>query len=341
MNRRRNLLILMCATLVVLLNSLPSVGAQSSTGRSVVAFVTADYDTREMTISLIDPDNGTITPLVNDGYFSYPVLSPDGKYLAFMGEHPRSRTLNIYVIGTDGSNLHRLLEERTPLEPNGQVAWSPDSKQIIYGVVNSIDQPAGFFRVNLDGSNPEEIEFKDITEDFIDTWIASSPDGSRLAVLVQKLDPPYREIYVADADGSNAHPITATMADGQPFDRLVWSPDNQRALLNVRGFNSSEPEALMVADADVSAVETFIMPPPNYIDSVSWSPDGSRIVFTATELESQGIPDMEAWVVNADGSNLRSLNIPINVAPVGTSWSMIPDEVVLPSTPISFTSVAK
>lgn len=320
-------------------SSVQIAAAQPSEGQSRIAFVTADYDTREMTISLVDPDGGAVTTLVNEGNFFFPMLSPDGQHLAFLGEHPRTKRRNIYIIGTDGFNLRPLMDidTRAALKPDGQVAWSADSTEILYGVRDRTGKPAGFFRVSLDGDEPEEIEFPDITEPIFDTWITSSPDGSRLAVLVQKLDQPYQDIFVADADGSNAQPITSLMENGQAVDRLTWSPDNLHTLLNVVMGNAPEPLSLMIADGDGADAEPLISSPPNYINSVSWSPDGSRIAFLATEMSSDAVPDGEVYVANADGSGVRALNTPINVAYVGTSWSIIPDEIVLPDTPTSFT----
>lgn len=311
----------------------------SSEGQSRIAFVTADYDTREMTISLVDPDSGAVTTLVNEGNFFFPMLSPDGQHLAFLGEHPTTKRRNIYVINTDGSDLRPLMEvdTRAPLKPDGQVAWSANSEEILYGVRDRNGKPASFFRVNLDGDDPVEIEFPDITESFFDTWITSSPDGSRLAVLVQNLDQPYQDIFVADADGSNAQPITSLMENGQAVDRLTWSPDNLHTLLNVVMGNAPEPLSLMIADGDGADAESLISSPPNYINSVSWSPDGSQIAFLATEMSSDAVPDGEVYVADADGYAVRALNTPINVAYVGTSWAFIPDEIVLPDTPTSFT----
>jgi Tol biopolymer transport system component len=328
---------LVCSALLI---SLQPLAAQSSQGQSTIAFVTEDYDTRTMTISLVDPDSGAVTPLVNDGYFYFPMLSPDGKNLAFVGENPRTRAQNIYIISTDGSDLRRLVEDQPIFKPSGQVAWSPDSTQVIYGTLDRTLRPGKFFRVSLDSNAPVEIGFEGITEDVIDTWITASPDGSHLAILVQKLYEPYREIFIADTDGSSAHPLETTMPDGQAVDRLVWSPDNQNTLLSVLPINttSEHPHPLMLADADGSNAQVLLTPPPNYMTSVSWSPNGSQIAFVATEMGAQGIPDGEVWVVNADGSGLRALNIPINVSYSGLSWSVIPDDVVLPSAPTSFIS---
>lgn len=321
--------------------SLQAVTAQSSKTGSWIAFVTADYSTRTMTISLADPVSRKVFPLVKDGNFFFPMLSPDGRHLAFVGEHPKEGSRKIYVMNTDGSNLRPLNLGRPTIHADGQFAWSPDSAQIICGAVYGNGQPAGFFRVNLDGSNLKEIVFKDIQR-YDPRRLAASPDGSRLGILVENETTFGWQLYIANADGSNGRAVTATTPNRQPFDELAWSPDNQKTLLSVGSISNPgiDPQPLMLGDADGANVKVLIKPPPNHINSVSWSPDGSQIAFLAPERGSAK-PDGEVWVANANGSGVRALNIPINVAYVGTSWHVIPDDVVLPKAPISFTNAAK
>lgn len=324
-----------------LVTSSQTVTAQSSKARSLIAFVTADYSTRTMTISLADPARKAIIPLVKDGNFFFPMLSPDGRHLAFMGQHPKESTRNLYVMDTDGSNLRPLNLGRPTILAAGQFVWSPDSTQIIFGAIYGNGQPAGFFRVNLDGSNLKEIKFKDIPL-YDPQRIAASPDGSRLVILVENETNFTWQLYIANADGSNGHPVTATTPNRQPFDEIAWSPDNQKTLLSVGSISKPgiDPQPLMIGDADGANPKVLIKPPPNHINSVSWSPDGSQIAFIAPERGNPK-PDGEVWVANANGSGVRALNVPINVAYVGTSWRVIPDDVVLPKAPISFTSAAK
>jgi Tol biopolymer transport system component len=327
------------AALILSLTALPYALAQSEGGRSMIAFVKADREIHDMTLSLINPATGQMVDLLNNGKFFYPVLSPDGRYIAFWGESPR-KINTIFVMGTDGSNLHMLFELKrtTAIVPKSRVVWSADSKSLVYGVFNGMGagRADGFFRINLDGSERNRISFPDLTQPFYDSWVAGSPDGTKIAFLVQQessIDP---LMMIANADGSGAHPVTTQTSDGRPIDEIAWSPDSQQTVLNTSMRNSRDPVAPLLGDADGENARNLMSPPPNYINSMSWSPDGKQITFIAPQLQSNGIPNGDLYVANADGSGLRELNIPIEVSYFGTSWSVIPDDIVLASAPISF-----
>gem|GEM_PF-86199 len=196
-------------------------------------------------------------------------------------------------------------------------------------------RPTGFFRASVDGSNLERIEFEGMNGRYLSMNIAATTDGSRLAFLAE--DENFNtQLFIANADGTNPQPITAALLDNQPYDTVAWSPDGLHTLLSVNPSFAPVPEPLMLADADGANAVALINPPPNYITSGSWSPDGSQITFLATEMSGDSVPDGEVYVANADGSGLRALNIEVNVGYFGTSWGIIPDDVILPTEPISF-----
>ena len=310
---------------------------QTPTGIARIVFVTNDMDTHTMTISTADSDGQHVTTLVNEGIFANPIWSPNGRYLAFVGKVHNWDKLNLYVMDSDGANLRAVVEASgsKTLQPSF-AAWSPDSTQLIYGAFgpSGID---GFYKVNVDGSGQEQLEFEGIPDDFIDTWVAWSPDGSQIAVHAKGHHSTYGQLYVTDADGSNARPFVATTASANSFSYLAWSPDGQQVVLNVTpGIGSMEPEAMAIANADGSNIQILVDSPPDFISSTSWSPDGSQIVFVANEPNVESSPGGELWTVNADGSNIRALHIAANVANLGTSWGLIPTDLVPPSVPISF-----
>ena len=57
---------------------------------------------------------------------AFPVVSPDGRRVAFVSDRARGAT-NLYVVGTDGNGLDRV-SSALPTGQSwlGQVAWSPD-----------------------------------------------------------------------------------------------------------------------------------------------------------------------------------------------------------------------
>jgi Tol biopolymer transport system component len=319
--------------------------AQTAKGRARIAFVTIDYRSRTQTLSLIDPANGSITTLVKDGYFFFPTFSPDGKHIAFMAEHPKEGRRNIYVMNTDGSNLRTLLAGRPKLKPTGRVAWSPDSAQIIYGANGWDGRSAGIFRVNLDGADPQQIVIEGMKLfDYDNQWVVSSPDGKHIAFRGTADKYPNIQLYIADADGKNPHPIAPKTIKGMPFDEIVWSPDSQKTLLSVGlSYPNEALSPLMVGDADGANVQTLIKPPQRryfIFNSVVWSPTGDQVAFLAPEKDDSK-PNTEIWVANTNGSGLHALNVASDVSYVGLSWTNIPDDVTLPKEPISFTEAVK
>lgn len=339
-NKLRFLIILLCIVSSAFVHVPQMVAAQSSKARSRIVFVAFESRSRTETLSLVDPVSKAVMVLVKDGYFFSPMFSPDGKHLAFMAEHPTEGLRNIYIMETDGSNLRQLLPDKPTLKPLGRVAWSPDSTQIIFSADYRGGTSAGYFRVKLGDSNPSPIKFGDIKY-FADSWVVSSPDGNHLAVRVSTDTSPNMHLYIANADGSNPHPITSSAPTEQTFDEIVWSPDNQKTLLAVGLTRPNEaPSPIMVADADGANAKIVIKATNHYYSSIAWSPTGSEIAFVAPE-NNDAKPNGEIWVANANGAGLHMLNIPGDVAPLGISWAVIPDEVVLPGTPTSFTGALK
>ena len=60
----------------------------------------------------------------------------------------------------------------------------------------------------------------------------------------------------------------------------------------------------------------------------------------AIEASNDPEPDNDLWIANAGGSSIAPLNLGVNVARVGTSWGLIPGDIVLPTAPVSFAEAA-
>ncbi len=91
-----------------------------------------------------------IQPITNVDEDTAPVLSPDGKQVAFMSR--REGNWEIYVINTDGSDLQRLTND--PAE-DGLPAWSPDGNAIAF--VSNRGGPWAVWAMTPDGSGQRQL----------------------------------------------------------------------------------------------------------------------------------------------------------------------------------------
>ena len=120
------------------------------------------------------------------------------------------------------------------------------------------------------------------------------------------------ELWVADADGSDARRLT-----DDAFEWLYWSPGGDRIAywVAVRDFRGNKMAwNLWVAEADSSG--------DNQITSdsggLSWSPGGDRIAYTVPRYDSVGDEvARELWVAGSDGSGARRLTDDVGVGSLG------------------------
>ena len=101
------------------------------------------------------------------------------------------------------------------------------------------------------------------------------------------------EIYTMNADGSGVVQLT----DNDSSDCCpVWSPDGSRIAFRSDRDNSNHVSDIYVMNADGTGVEQITDGSDNY--HLAWSPDGTRITFTAYS---------EIYVMNADGTDIVRL----------------------------------
>ena len=139
--------------------------------------------------------------------------------------------------------------------------------------------------MNPDGSGLTQL----IDHGYFPAW---SPDGTQIAFSSSK-DGPDSDIWVMNADGSNAHRVLTR--PGEDID-VAWQPSSKIAFGGVVDPRNSheiftfDPTTSTVSRLTTSARQDF---------EPSWSPSGSMIAF-ASFRKPAGI-----YVMNADGSSLQ------------------------------------
>jgi Tol biopolymer transport system component len=127
---------------------------------------------------------------------------------------------------------------------------------------------------------------------------AWSPDGRRIAFIGRPdIDSFNTCVYVMNADGSGATPITTTTGSMSDMD-VDWSPDGEHLVFT--RITDSESRIFMV-DPDGNNMAQLTSVPSSM---PRWSPDGERIAF---KMWSETDAFAEIAVMNADGSEIHAL----------------------------------
>ncbi|MAI64419.1 MAG: protease [Alteromonas sp.] len=88
------------------------------------------------------------------GSESQPIISPDGKYIAFTGEYEGNR--DVFVVSIDGGEPQRLTFHPGP---DAAIGWTPDSQQVLFSSPR-FSAPRNWqqlFTVNIAGGNPKQL----------------------------------------------------------------------------------------------------------------------------------------------------------------------------------------
>ena len=138
-------------------------------------------------------------------------------------------------------------------------------------------------------------------------WGAWSPDGSRIAYIVEEPRLGY-EIVVADADGSD--PVTIVEQDdtgavGPDLLNLAWSPDGSRIAYSGRTLRRGVANrTIFIVNADGSGRATVL---DGHWEWVSWSPDGQRLLMSGFPESETNTARLDLYTAGLDGEELVQL----------------------------------
>ena len=156
-------------------------------------------------------DGGTPTRLTDRlGVLTGPEISPDGSLIAFMRWTSASNQYQIWLMDRDGGNPRRLFSG-TGWDPT----WSPDGKQVLFA--SDMGGTVQLHRVDVDGNNV--VRISDLPA------IRGRSDWSPQDLITTYSGESWkREIYVMQADGSQAQQISPPGGNSQG---PSFSPDGQ------------------------------------------------------------------------------------------------------------------
>jgi serine/threonine protein kinase/Tol biopolymer transport system component len=226
-----------------------------------------------------------IAQLTTSGLAARPVISPDGKYVAYIqlpapgGLRAAGGSVWIRQVATS-SNVQIVAPD--PAVSIGGLTVTPDGNYVDY-VRGSTG--LALWRVSFLGSTPKRIVER------VATPVGWSPDGRHIAFVRQDVGRGITELVLADADGANPR-VLATRNNPAAFDsmnlasspsvRPAWSPDGRVIALPGQLHGSEAQDQIVFVDSTTGAERAVRM--NGTISGLDWLDGSSLVVVQDVEL---------------------------------------------------------
>jgi eukaryotic-like serine/threonine-protein kinase len=250
----------------------------------------------------------TITPVTSTGEVHSAVISPDGKWMAYVSDENGGHGIFVRQLATSSTALVLAGSE-------GEVTamtFSPDGNYLYYNKRVPGTGLSNLYQIPSIGGTPHQI-LSDV-----DSPVSFSPDEKRFVFVRDSSDAKTSSLFIASADGGGAKPLTTLQAPAV-FDASgpAWSPDGRRIAVAKSPTGDFQTFEIETVATDSGAESRLGTRDWDSTRRMAWLPDGSAIVFPAAvdkasfnaQLWELSYPDGEVRRVTNDLNYYLSANI--------------------------------
>ncbi|MFZ3382933.1 MAG: PEGA domain-containing protein [Candidatus Methanoperedens sp.] len=214
----------------------------------------------------------------------------------------------IYVMNADGTALKKVVSSRLVNAKGAWIAnpvWSPSGDKIVFQLTQHKGSLLAI--VNSDGTGLKVIgtNFSDMGSilSFLPEagWWQSnlkwSPDMTKVAFEFEvESEGLNKNIYTADADGSNLRQLYSDASNGNP----VWSHDSKKIIFRTIGEQSS------LIEINMDGTDIKYLSNGTKYRSYEWNHDDNQILYISSK-EINGKEQWDLYIANADGTGTKEI----------------------------------
>ena len=264
-------------------------------------------DTARSNLWIVDADGGRHRPLLSgaDSY-STPSWSPSGDRIAYVTS-AEGRGPEIHVRWMDSGQSAMLTNVQ---ESPSSLAWSPDGEHIAFAMFVPVEGPS----FATPPEKPEGAEWAEPVKVIDRLYYRADGRGY--------LDTGNTHVFIVPADGGTPRQLTS--GDFNHTGPLSWSPDGERIAFSANRLEDYEHQP---AQSEIWTVEiddgalTQLTDRLGPDTSPVYSPDGRCIAYRGHDDRKMGYHNTGVYVMDADGSNVRSLTADFDRSIAAVQWA--------------------
>src|SRR6266849_4519932 len=324
----------------LLLSTQVSGGAQTATHSKARSQPSARQSAKQKIASPLD---GAVRALFAVHRFEQTAISPDGQNVAWVETlighdgSPDGKSA-IYVAAVNGAGVPRHISARLQgtAHAEGNVAWSPDGKQIAFlsdtvkagqpqlyvgaaagGPARMLTRVKGFLAApswSTDGKTIALLFTENATR-AAGPLVAETPQTGEIKEAVTE-----QRLTVVDVASGKLHQLSPADMYVYEYD---WSPDGKRFVATAahgNGDNNWYVAELYTLDAAGGEMKS-IYKPPLQIANPAWSPDGQAIAFIAGLMSDEPAVGGDIFTVNDAGGAPRNLTPGMKASASWLTWT--------------------